>query len=222
MTTSGITQMELQLFGFPINSDPSLQILPDQKSLNKIQNNNVSDQQQIDISSVDESENNEFINDVSSANESENESENESDEYCPFKERQERNKKSKYMQNKEKSKQYNCEYCTYKTNVKYHLIRHCRTHTGERPWKCNECGKGFAQSSGLKTHSRIHTGESPYKCSHCEKRFKSKGGLMYHIQTHIGPLPFKCSKCKQRFRLISQRKIHFEVAHSMPYLESLY
>lgn len=29
---------------------------------------------------------------------------------------------------------------------------------GEKPYKCNVCGKGFIQSNNLATHMKIHTG----------------------------------------------------------------
>jgi len=45
-----------------------------------------------------------------------------------------------------------------------HTLLYMRTHSEERPYKCNECEKAFRSIPDFAIHQRIHTGEKPYRC----------------------------------------------------------
>ena len=51
---------------------------------------------------------------------------------------------------------HQCPHCDKLLDTKYKLERHVRTHTGEKPFKCEACPARFNQKSSLKTHSTIH------------------------------------------------------------------
>jgi uncharacterized Zn-finger protein len=48
-----------------------------------------------------------------------------------------------------KDKTKKCPLCDKIFIKKYLLERHIRSHTGETPYKCGECGKGFTRKDRL-------------------------------------------------------------------------
>ena len=62
-----------------------------------------------------------------------------------------------------------CRECRETFASPQNFVKHIRAHLRDRKWsfKCEECGKKFTQYGHLKIHIKIHTGERPYKCEEC-------------------------------------------------------
>ncbi|XP_059105760.1 zinc finger protein 713 [Peromyscus eremicus] len=96
-------------------------------------------------------------------------------------------------------KPYKCDECGRRFSQRIHLIQHQRIHTGEKPFICSECGKTFRPHSSFTQHLRIHTGEKPYKCSQCGKAFSRITSLTEHHRLHGGERPYECRVCAKAF-----------------------
>nr|XP_057940301.1 zinc finger protein 184 isoform X2 [Doryrhamphus excisus] len=77
-----------------------------------------------------------------------------------------------------------CGFCGRTYNYMSQFVIHQRVHTGERPFECPECGKGFSKNSNLNLHLKTHVKNISFKeCTYCRKKF-SDDEYSIHMKIH--------------------------------------
>lgn len=87
-------------------------------------------------------------------------------------------------------KKRTCKLCGVTLTHSCNMSVHMRSHSGERPFKCKECGTSFITKSDLKRHGRRFNHEcgvqvKEYKCITCKTRFESTSKLEKHVSIHV-------------------------------------
>ncbi|OXA53944.1 Zinc finger protein 26 [Folsomia candida] len=91
---------------------------------------------------------------------------------------------------------YRCSYCGTGCTSKNNLNRHIRTHTREKPEKCDQCGETFMDRLTLERHVvREHVGTKSHTCHVCGQAFYLQADLRTHLYIHEGKLQVKCETC---------------------------
>lgn len=95
---------------------------------------------------------------------------------------------------------HKCFDCDKIFNKACYLTQHNKTfHSGDKPFKCQRCGKRFSSDMVYQDHVTKHAGEKPYKCDLCPKQFNHKTDLRRHMCLHTGQKPYACDTCGKGF-----------------------
>ncbi|XP_055042366.1 B-cell lymphoma/leukemia 11B [Misgurnus anguillicaudatus] len=87
---------------------------------------------------------------------------------------------------------------------------------------CEYCGKVFKNCSNLTVHRRSHTGERPYKCDLCSYACAQSSKLTRHMKTHgqFGKEVYRCDICHMPFSVYSTLEKHMKKWHGEHLLTS--
>ncbi|XP_061398244.1 transcription factor grauzone-like [Musca vetustissima] len=107
-----------------------------------------------------------------------------------------------------------CDKKFYKRAV---FVDHLHVHKDPNYFKCEHCGKVFANRRCLKNHLEWHddSRKPRFNCSECGKDFFRRGSLEKHRLLHVPEeqRQFQCNECEKKFASESLRTQHIKVTH---------
>jgi len=93
-----------------------------------------------------------------------------------------------------------------KTMMRMNVCHFC---AGDKPYKCEDCGRAFSQAQGLHKHAAVHLDARPYICYECGLRFPVPDELLLHFAlSHAGIKTYSCIVCDKSFNFWRAARLH--------------
>lgn len=109
------------------------------------------------------------------------------------------------------SRPHTCHVCGWAFNQRSNLTQHLARHAGEKPCKCEVCGRSFTRSY-FSEHMRSHSVVRGFPCQQCDKRFNSSQRLKRHMVCHETERRYQCNMCPKNFtrsdKLLQHKRTH--------------
>lgn len=116
----------------------------------------------------------------------------------------------------ENKKGEKCPICQRVFKSKCNLSQHMQVHNPKKEgcYPCAKCSKILPSIRALEIHARTHSGVKPFTCEECGTSFGHKVHLRRHMNKHLGNKPFTCPICDKKFYRNDHLKRHFVSIHS--------
>ena len=133
----------------------------------------------------------------------------------PFKSRSRSGGKRKIIALDE-DKPFKCGLCLYSTRKKNNLKAHMRSHSGAKPFRCDECGLTFTHSSYLQKHENTCASKDIIDITSDEESLSNFVSTIikpsqHEISLQISKKPFKCEVCLYSTRKNNNLKAHLRI-----------
>lgn len=118
-----------------------------------------------------------------------------------------------HMDSHSTDKMYHCDQCGKKFKFKSGLVIHKAIHNPVPKKTCEVCGKAFHVIAQYRKHFIYHVNERKFSCESCGKAFHTKEILTVHMRTHTDERPFSCPECGKTFRTAGCVSRHRRIVH---------
>lgn len=106
-----------------------------------------------------------------------------------------------------------CEFCGRLFFSKVDYEPHVRTHTGDKPEICMQCGYKAITKDNLKRHIERDHEKIIFSCKECDFQSSSRTVLWNHQMKHTGLMGLECHVCQRQISSLKELRNHVLANH---------